>query len=1039
MSDDSSSSSSSSGYSGGSGTIIEADSDAMEHFLETVITLQEQDPECIKLVSDTYASTLLRADSTGSTAESSASASSSAIAVPSTSSSSSLPPVVVHPINSLVFEVLRDKREQQHEPKYILAILGAQNRVNVTSLEKAVLEYSQGAIETDERRSTIQLAAHHRVERLSGFRPGTVPPLGMAVPPVVTIVDQSLVVLQQQAQASNSNPVMLLGGGGQPNHSCLVALSTLLQLANVHVADIGIPQREHAGSTSKSKKNNNINGANINGANINGANVNGEASEERFVGPKPFFPVSPPDTVIAEVFLRNYEKNKSPLKPVWVSVVGRISGVRRMAKRLVFLDLAPATGNHGPMDLPWLSAATGQDMAVQLIAGKTLCDALGDEAGEAALKRFKVGQLVLVQGKTNVGNRTSLGNWVEKKSLDIIIHSHSLLEEVGGSMGAAAGVPVQQDTVSVSDFAERILAKKRATRAPANPGMSYMRVNEIYGEPDEDKESHVKMVDTMEAVNAFGNDVSQLHMFLTTTSTPQQQPSLENPESGVSDITQTGFQAGLVGIDCEWRPSFYAESSTIPQPVLLLQVCIHPLKQIYLFDMQALLRPLLLPSEEMNDLEAAVSEVLGELFSSKRLIKTGFQVMQDFRRMAASYPHIPSFQMIHGILEASTLGKKVMHMSKQKNARAAVSSLSRFTERFLGLTLNKEEQISDWSIRPLTAEQMEYAALDAAVTPAIVEKLMESVEAKWFNKPQLGRWVDDVSFSKFITSWRFIFLETDDDKAIRKLKAKRIIGNSYVVTQFWVTGDEAPKLPSPPANGGEGPYTDTDGIFRIPCRMLTIQEGKSEVKSIIAPLLGELVGKSKDRCIARLLSGNPGLPHGSKLDYAQRAGYVEFDDGAMLFVNLPSKAGWGHRRRYPNEWLEDGQIITWFLKENEWRGGTTSLAQKLAAKEDGEKSPAIVLFVRSGKGSFVCCGEARIVDLSGKDKTSDDESEPWALVKLHLILTNWNALQSCFEFRELVNPSSRANTDDESYINGSDDMLFDFDDDDDEPSNADFE
>jgi hypothetical protein len=106
------------------------------------------------------------------------------------------------------------------------------------------------------------------VERLPGFRPGTVPPLGIAVPPVVTIFDRSLVVLQQEAQASNSNPVMLLGGGGQPDHSCLVALSTLLQLPNVYVADVSIPQRERAGSTSRSEKNNKINGANINGAAI---------------------------------------------------------------------------------------------------------------------------------------------------------------------------------------------------------------------------------------------------------------------------------------------------------------------------------------------------------------------------------------------------------------------------------------------------------------------------------------------------------------------------------------------------------------------------------------------------------------------------------------------------------------------------------------------------------------------------------------------------------------------------------------------------
>jgi hypothetical protein len=1003
---------SSSSSSSISGTIIEADSIAMQHFLDTVITLQEQDPDSIKLLNDEHAAALLQAETT-----------------PEKSSSSSSP--VVHAINSLVFEVLTrtttpdDDDSEKRENKFVLAILGAQDRVNVTRLEQAVLEFSD-TIETDERGPTIQLAPYHIVEPLSGFSPGTVPPLGFPVAPVVTIVDQSLLVQQQASSSSSSssssnNNILLLGGGGRPDHSSLVTLSTLLQQPNVHVADFRKTSPAESATRSKNKK----------GA-VPSSTANGMPVEER-LGPKPFFAVAPPDTAIAQVFLRHRQYVANPLKPVWVSVVGRISGVRRMARRLVFLDFAPVTGQHGPDDLPWQSATTGQDMAVQLIAGKTLCQALDD--AEGALRRFKVGQLVLVKGQTNMGNRESLGNWVEKRSLDIVVFSYSLLEEVGGSMTFSgdgdAGVPLNVTTSPVSDLAARILAKKQAARAPANPGMPYLRINELYGELDEEKESHVKMVDSMEAVNSFGNDVSQLLLSLTTQQQQQQQQQeqqTENRDGGDSHSdTQVGFgfQAALIGMDCEWKPSFYSASSNDPHPVLLLQICIHPLKQIYLFDMQTLLRPLLQPSEDMNDLEAAVSYALGELFSSKRFIKTGFQVMQDFRRMAASYPHIPSFQIVHGVLEASSLGKKVMHMSKQGNARAAVSSLARFTEHFIGRTLNKEEQVSDWSIRPLTAEQMEYAALDAAVTPAIVEKLIKSVDAKFFSKPQLGRWADDVSFDKFITSWRFLFLETDDAKTIRKLKAKRIIGSSLVVTQFWVSGEEPPTLPSPPTHA-DGPYTDTDGIVRIPTRMITIQEGDGEIGSILAPLIGQVVGKSKDRCIARLLSGNKGLPKDAKLEYAQRSGYVEFDDSVILFVNMPSKPGMGQRRSYPNEWLEDGQILTWFLRENEWKGGSTSLAHKLTTKE-GEKSPAIVLFVRSGKEEFICCGECRIVDLDQKDETRGDPSDAWALVKLHLILTNFSDLQSCYEFREFIHPGRSVMGDERNApsINGSDDSSFD--------------
>ena len=186
----------------------------------------------------------------------------------------------------------------------------------------------------------------------------------------------------------------------------------------------------------------------------------------------------------------------------------------------------------------------------------------------------------------------------------------------------------------------------------------------------------------------------------------------------------------------------------------------------------------------MNPLEQAVAQVLGDMLTSQRLIKTGFQVVHDLRQLAASYPHISALQTIHSVLETSVLAKRVMHINKQRHARTATSSLSRMCESFLGKALQKDEQCSNWSARPLTIEQIEYAALDAAVTPIVTERLMKAVNADFFDRPQVGRWKDDRLFLNTLVSWRFLFLDSDTDaNVIRKLNAKRVVGDHFVVNQ----------------------------------------------------------------------------------------------------------------------------------------------------------------------------------------------------------------------------------------------------------------
>ena len=836
-------------------------------------------------------------------------------------------------INSLVFTI-------DGTSEYVVAIVDSNDRVNVSALEEALT--MRGYLkDADERRPLISLAPSDFVQTICGFVPGTVPPFGHLPGPSVTVVDDSLAGL-------------LVGGGGFEQQSCVIDFDTLLRLPGV------IARRIRDDSSVSSDKQGR-------------SRILSSVSDTHA---KPFFCVAPPDTALATQFLSG-GTSANPLVPVEVTTVGRIAAVRRMARKLIFATFAPTSGPLDPTQLLWKSGTSNEELSVQLIIGKTFCQSMDEDSAVDAMRRLKPGQLVLIQGKTNVGNRDSLRNWCEKRSLDLVVFDFSVLEEASHKAGESLlrSVPVVPPRHSTSVMG--------LPRSP-DPNTSYLRLRHLYGEPS----SHVVVVDSMETVEAFARDLSAHLLELTSG-----QPKSSSPEEA--------FATSLVGIDCEWKPNLYMLAPDEPQPVLLLQVCLHQTRKVYLFDLQTLLRPLLKPESTLNDLEMTLSVAMYDLLSSQRLVKVGFQLSQDLRRLAASYPHVPAFRQAESVLDAGFLAKKVMHLSRQRHSKLVTSSLGRLTERYLGKPLDKTEQVSDWSFRPLSIEQIEYAALDAVVTPAIVEKLISSIDATFYDKPELGRFKHDTAFARQLLSWRYLFLDPRDDDAIAKLNAKRVIADIPVVTQSWVTGEHTPKLPEVPADG-DGQFTDTSGTLRVPSQLVSIDQSLKE--TMIETLIGERVGKSKDRCLANLLVGTAALPEGAKLDFPHRSGFVEFENAVALFVNMPSTPNGRAPRNFPNEWLEDGQVLTWFLRQNDWQEGKSDIAKKMT-DADTTQMPDVYLFVRLGKGMFLFCGRCRVVAPS---MAQDGAPDTWSLVKLHLILVDWSKLQNCYDFLQLVNPSRAA-------------------------------
>jgi prolyl-tRNA editing enzyme YbaK/EbsC (Cys-tRNA(Pro) deacylase) len=848
------------------------------------------------------------------------------------------------PINSLIFSISILGTQGNHSKlSYLLAILDADDIASRSALQEAAARILDADV-------TIRLAPSNKVLSLCGFAPGSIPPVGLNPPPTIVLVEESLL---------QSPETMLLGVGGAEDVACLISASVLMQQQpKVHSLAFrrmpwSSPQTSPMPST----------------------------SEQLALQSKPFFAMEPPcrNTVRSMLLETQTTDDETSFQPEPISVVGRIRIIRRMARQLAFCDLGPpkecSSKNATEHLLPWRSPMSNQSLAVQLILGKTLCQKLGPENGVSKIKSLRVGDLVLVEGMTNVGNRDSLQNWVDKSCFDLVVWSIQCLDEI------ATIKPMSTTKVTHNK------AKARHIPRPPvrlSPGMSYLCINDLYGESDEDAELPIVMVDTPKSIERIAADVSTLLA-----------------------STVTSSSIGLIGIDTEWRPSFLFNNPNEPQVVLLLQICLHPHKQVYLLDLQALLRPLRPHNELMNSLETQVSQVVGQLFLATNLFKVGFQVTNDLGRLAASYPHIPAFQEIQAVLETSTLAKTVMRVKKLGNMREVTSSLSRLTEKFIGKTINKDDQCSDWSIRPLTATQIEYAALDAMVTPCLVEKLLgiADVSMNFADKPSIGRWKDDSSFTGCISSMRFLFLDQNSaPSAIRKLSAKRVIGSPYIVSQFWSTGSEPPQLPTVPSEANNGQYTGTDGIIRVPSLIISLEE------SIINNLVGEHVGKSKERCLSMLLTGQAALPAGAKLEFPQRSGYVEFMNAVALFVNMPASPGRGNPRSYPNEWLDDGRTLTWFLRESDWKQGTSPLAKKLGYDTVSGPQPSfVVLFVRSKEVHFICCGRCRVesdksfvTDTFGETDEETSSTQDWDLVQLNLKLLDYDVLTTKEEFAEMA-------------------------------------
>ena len=589
--------------------------------------------------------------------------------------------------------------------------------------------------------SSVKILSNDEAIEVLGFPQNLMPPIGHPQT-VDTFVDKTLM-----EHAFDDH--CLYCPAGYASWRCLVKVHTLSSLKHVQVADLVASSKD--AETFNFPKD--------------------PAPSRSFESiPKPIFPGIPPSIHVARTVLGNPELG-NPLESPWISFAGQLGPPLRKKEsasetfecyifpvqsdepaylKLQKKDLQPASRTKEDRKYPWRSATDGHDMRVKLSIGKALLQRLGKTQGQARIDSLREDELVYVEAKPNVLSRDSLRLWVNENTLELVVFQCKPL----------------------NDQSQQKTASHPTTKPSRSQALNLIQLKDCWrGADGEGIEPSITMVNDLESTVAFHACLSNL---------------IHKAENNEFNIESFCVDSGaMVGMDCEWRPEDFTKPGEY-QPILILQVCFYPMRQVFILDFQALLRPLQQEDEGLNTLEKEVSNALSDLFASTRLLKVGYRLVSDLQRMAASYPHMKCFRQVESVLEVSTLVKRILHVTKQKRSTSVTMSLARLVNHYTGKILDKANQVSDWAERPLTSEQIHYCALDAAIPPLLVKRTLTRVKGATIdgNVPI----ITDGRLSKGIYSWRFSLLEDPDDREIRKTKAVRLVGEEWIASESWISG-----------------------------------------------------------------------------------------------------------------------------------------------------------------------------------------------------------------------------------------------------------
>ncbi|WJX13345.1 hypothetical protein P8452_03743 [Trifolium repens] len=166
---------------------------------------------------------------------------------------------------------------------------------------------------------------------------------------------------------------------------------------------------------------------------------------------------------------------------------------------------------------------------------------------------------------------------------------------------------------------------------------------------------------------------------------------------GLLDATCYIEDVKVIGLDCEWKPNYVKGSK--PNKVSIMQIASE--KKAFIFDLIKLHR----------EVPESLDNCLTRILLSPGILKLGYNFQCDIKQLAHSYEELKCFKNYKRLLDI------------QKVFKDPQGGLAKLAEKVLGAGLNKTRRNSNWEQRPLTPNQLEYAALDAVVLVHIFRQL----------------------------------------------------------------------------------------------------------------------------------------------------------------------------------------------------------------------------------------------------------------------------------------------------------------------------